>query len=71
MEELMKILADKTRLRILNLLNLKPRCVCELTAILQLPQSTVSRHISKMRLINLLIPQKKCYLQHIKSTINF
>ncbi|WGS65705.1 ArsR/SmtB family transcription factor [Marinitoga aeolica] len=58
-EELMKILSDKTRLRILNLLSIKPRCVCELIAILQLPQSTISRHISKMRLINLLIPQKE------------
>ncbi|KLO21539.1 ArsR family transcriptional regulator [Marinitoga sp. 1197] len=59
MEQLMKILAEKTRLRILNLLYKKPRCVCELTAILELPQSTISRHISKMKLINLLIPQKE------------
>ncbi|AEX84477.1 putative transcriptional regulator [Marinitoga piezophila KA3] len=58
LEELMKILADKTRLRILNLLFYRPHCVCELTKILDLPQSTVSRHISKMRLIGIIMPKK-------------
>ncbi|MBM7558984.1 metalloregulator ArsR/SmtB family transcription factor [Marinitoga litoralis] len=57
-EELMKILSDKTRLRIINVLSEKPRCVCELTEILDLPQSTVSRHLSKMKLIKLLFTEK-------------
>ena len=57
-EDLMKILSDKTRLRILNILNVKPRCVCELTEILELPQSTVSRHLSKMKLMKLLNTEK-------------
>lgn len=58
LEEIMKILADKTRLRILNLLYFRPHCVCEIVKILQLPQSTVSRHISKMRLVGIIKPTK-------------
>lgn len=38
--------ADPTRLRILNLLVAGELCVCDLVALLRLPQSTVSRHLS-------------------------
>ena len=45
-----RALADETRLRILGLLlNCGELCVCDLTATLQLPQSTVSRHLSYLK----------------------
>jgi ArsR family transcriptional regulator len=46
-----KALADATRLRILALLTAEDGelCVCELMAILDLPQSTVSRHLATLR----------------------
>ncbi len=44
-----KALADPTRLRILNLLLRSPLCVCEIAAILKLPQSLVSRHLAYLR----------------------
>jgi ArsR family transcriptional regulator len=44
-----KALADETRLRILALLNEGELCVCDLMAILDLPQSTVSRHLAYLR----------------------
>ncbi|MBU5638677.1 metalloregulator ArsR/SmtB family transcription factor [Geomonas sp. Red69] len=45
-----RALADETRLRILALLlNSGELCVCDLTATLQLPQSTVSRHLSYLK----------------------
>jgi len=45
-----KALADETRLRILALLlNSGELCVCDITATLQLPQSTVSRHLSYLK----------------------
>ena len=48
--QLFKALADETRLRILGLLlNYGELCVCDITATLQLPQSTVSRHLSYLR----------------------
>ncbi len=43
-------LEDDTRLRILALLmDAGELCVCDLIAILQLPQSTVSRHLSHLK----------------------
>jgi ArsR family transcriptional regulator len=44
-----KALADETRLRILSLLMTGELCVCNLMEVLQLPQSTVSRHLAYLR----------------------
>lgn len=44
-----KALADETRLRIVMLLANGELCVCDLMAVLALPQSTVSRHLSYLR----------------------
>jgi ArsR family transcriptional regulator len=44
-----KALSDETRLRILALLSSGEMCVCDLVAILDLPQSTVSRHLAYLR----------------------
>jgi len=44
-----KALADETRLRIVLLLARGELCVCDLMAILDLPQSTVSRHLATLR----------------------
>lgn len=44
-----KALADETRLRILALLSEGELCVCDMVAVLQLPQSTVSRHLSYLK----------------------
>ncbi len=45
-----KSLADETRLRIMGLL-LQERelCVCHIIEVLQLPQSTVSRHLATLK----------------------
>jgi len=43
---LFKALSDPNRLRILKMLEQKPLCVCEITAALQLANSTVSKHLS-------------------------
>ena len=44
-----KALADKNRLRILKMLQIKPLCVCEIKEILQLAASTVSEHLSILK----------------------
>jgi len=47
---ILKALADETRLRILALLlDSGELCVCDLMAALQLPQSTVSRHLAYLK----------------------
>lgn len=48
--QLFKALGDETRLRIISLLlHGEELCVCDLMAVLELPQSTVSRHLSYLR----------------------
>ena len=42
-------LCDATRLRLLNLLAVRPLCVCHLEAILRLPQAKISRHLAYLR----------------------
>lgn len=44
-----KALADKTRLRILALLNVEELCVCELVEILKMTQPAVSQHMRKLK----------------------
>lgn len=46
---LFKILADPTRLRLLNLLACGETCVCELTDTLRVVQPKVSRHLALLR----------------------
>jgi len=44
-----KALSDNNRIRILKMLEIRPLCVCEITEILQLAASTVSKHLSILR----------------------
>jgi len=46
---LLKALNDETRLRILALLMPGELCVCDLMAVMQMPQSTVSRHLAVLK----------------------
>jgi ArsR family transcriptional regulator len=46
---LLKAASEPTRLRILNLLRRGSICVCDLQALLGLPQPTVSRHLAVLR----------------------
>ncbi|OKY75109.1 MAG: transcriptional regulator [Desulfobulbaceae bacterium DB1] len=41
----MKALSDPNRVKIIKMLENKPLCVCEITAVLQLAQPTVSKHL--------------------------
>ncbi|MCP4684182.1 MAG: metalloregulator ArsR/SmtB family transcription factor [bacterium] len=49
-----KGLADPTRLRIAIVMYDCELCVCDLTAILELPQPTISRHMSNLRIAGLV-----------------
>ncbi len=55
---LFKALSDSNRLRILKMLQSKPLCVCEITEVLQLATSTVSRHLSILRDTGFIIEEK-------------
>ncbi len=45
----LKALSDGNRLRILKMLEVRPLCVCEITEVLNLATSTVSRHLAVLR----------------------
>jgi len=47
---MLKALADPTRLRLAVLLAHQELCVCEIQALFGLPQSTVSRHMTNLKL---------------------
>lgn len=49
LEKIFKALSDRNRIRILKILEMKPMCVCEVTHILGVAQSSVSRHLSILR----------------------
>jgi ArsR family transcriptional regulator len=56
----LRLLGDNTRLRILALLARTPDlCVCELVAILRLPQYQISRHLGQLRRAGLLAAERR------------
>lgn len=46
---ILKAAGEPTRLRLLNLLRIGDTCVCDLQAVLGLPQHAVSRHLAVLR----------------------
>lgn len=61
-----KALADPTRLRILTLLHEGELCVCDLTAALGLPQSTVSRHVARLANAGFIIGRRSGLWMHYR-----
>lgn len=49
MESLFRVLADRTRLRLLNLMNGQEICVCYLVEVLRTSQPKISRHLAYLR----------------------
>ena len=56
--KIFKALSDTNRLRILKMLELKPLCVCEITDVLKLATSTVSKHLSILRDVEFILDEK-------------
>jgi ArsR family transcriptional regulator len=54
-----KALSDKNRLRIMKMLEVRPMCVCEITAVLNLASSTVSKHLSLLHEAELIEDRKE------------
>jgi len=53
-----KALSDSNRIRILKMLEKRHLCVCEITKILTLASSTVSKHLSILRDAELILDEK-------------
>ena len=52
--DILKCIADPQRLRILNLLDAGPLCVCHLQDILEAPQVKISKQLSSMKQLGLI-----------------
>jgi ArsR family transcriptional regulator len=64
--ELFKAVADPVRLRLLHLLAAGEVCVCHLHEALDLPQSTVSRHLAYLRRRGLVVGRKEGLWVHYR-----
>ncbi|MBN2287285.1 MAG: winged helix-turn-helix transcriptional regulator [Tissierellales bacterium] len=71
MINILKALADENRLRIVHLLMHYDLCVCELEVILDMNQSNVSRHLSKLRSAKIIKPLKEGQWVHYKIESGF
>ncbi|MEW4564404.1 metalloregulator ArsR/SmtB family transcription factor [Bremerella sp. JC770] len=58
-EQIFRALSDRTRLRILWLLNTGELCVCDLVSVLEVPQPTASRHLAYLRKVGLVQCRKE------------
>jgi len=56
--EIFKALSEPNRIRILKMLQQRSLCVCEITEILGLATSTVSKHLSILKEAGLIIDEK-------------
>ncbi len=54
-----KALSDSNRIRVIKMLKIRPLCVCEITAILGLATSTVSKHLSILRDAGFIVDEKE------------
>ena len=66
--QIFKALSDETRLRIMALLvDGRELCVCDIMAALDLPQSTVSRHLAYLRNAGLVDDRRQGIWMHYRS----
>jgi len=66
---MLKALADPVRLRLFYLLSLGSElCVCHLTEALELPQSTISRHLAVLRHAGLVSTRRDGKWIHYRMT---
>ena len=64
---LFRAFADRTRLRILNLLCGRDEiCVCDLMRVLELPQARISRHLAYLRKAGLVLARKEQQWMHYR-----
>jgi ArsR family transcriptional regulator len=57
--KIFKALSDPQRIRILKMLEVRPLCVCEISEILKLANSTVSKHLSLLRDVDFILDKKE------------
>lgn len=64
--QVMKVLTDRTSLRILNLLRDGELCACEIEHLLGINRATVSKHLHRLTAIRLISSERRMYGDHYK-----
>jgi ArsR family transcriptional regulator len=64
MEQIFKVLSDFSRVRILNMLLKQKWCVTEMSTILGLSVTSVSRHLAKLRLVGMTSTEQDAQWVH-------
>ena len=67
-EQVFKVLSDFTRIRIINMITKQKWCVTEMSHILGISISAVSRHLSKLRMVGILNAEQDA--QWVNNIIN-
>ena len=57
--DIFRALGEQTRVRIVMLLVAGELCVCDLTEVIGLPQSTISRHMTRLRQSGLVADRRE------------
>ena len=65
-EQLFRALADRTRLRIINLIGEDELCVCFFVEVLQVKQSRISRHLAYLRKAGLVNARREGKWMHYR-----
>jgi ArsR family transcriptional regulator len=68
-ERVFQALADRTRLRLLNLIGDQEVCVCYFVEILGLPQPTISRHLAYLRRNGLVLARRQGKWMHYRIAV--
>ncbi len=58
-EEFLKVISEKNRLKILCILKKKEKCVCDIYEYLELSQNLVSHHLKVLKELNLISSRQK------------
>jgi ArsR family transcriptional regulator, arsenate/arsenite/antimonite-responsive transcriptional repressor len=69
MERLFAGLADRTRLRLLNLMADQEVCVCYFVEVLEAPQPTISRHLAYLRRNGLVSARREGKWMHYRIAV--
>jgi ArsR family transcriptional regulator len=69
MERLFQGLADRTRLRLLNLMADQEVCVCYFVEILSVSQPTISRHLAYLRRVGLVAARREGKWMHYRIVV--
>lgn len=66
LERLFRLLADRTRLRLLNLMDGRDICVCYLVEVLRISQPKISRHLAFLRRARLVAARREGKWMHYR-----